>query len=182
MLNNYINTIPIDLQKKQVFREEFLNIISTLLINELELAYMTIIIDKIGLENIYKEIRDYKDYMNGDEYESREYKEKRRDRYYDRNIDKNRDRNEKDYYYKDYKDRDRENFRNERRYDERDRYSKDRNEIKERRERDNYINRDNDKKERREYDKDYDRDRDIDRNSRQKRDDSYNRYSSRRRI
>ena len=63
MLNNYINTIPIDLQKKQVFREEFLNIISTLLINELELAYMTIIIDKIGWENIYKEIRNYLFYI-----------------------------------------------------------------------------------------------------------------------
>jgi len=135
----------------------------------------------------YKEIRDYKDYMNDDEYESREYREKRKDRYYDRNLDKNRDRDrsEKDYYYRDYRDRDRrENYRkmNEGRYDERDRdrYSKDRNEIKERRERDNYTNRENDKKERRDYEKDYDRD--IDRNSKIKRDDSYNRYNNRRRF
>ena len=65
--------------------------------------------------NNYKEIRDYKDYMNNDEYESREYREKRKDRYYDRNLDKNRDRDrsEKDYYYyRDYRDRDRrENYR-----------------------------------------------------------------------
>ena len=135
----------------------------------------------------YKEIRDYKDYMNDDEYESREYREKRKDRYYDRNLDKNRDRDrsEKDYYYRDYRDRDRrENYRkmNEGRYDERDRdrYSKDRNEIKERRERDNYTNRENDKKERRDYEKDYDRD--IDRNSKIKREDSYNRYNNRRRF
>ena len=137
--------------------------------------------------NNYKEFRDYKDYMNDDEYESREYREKRKDRYYDRNLDKNRDRDrsEKDYYYRDYRDRDRrENYRkmNEGRYDERDRdrYSKDRNEIKERRERDNYTNRENDKKERRDYEKDYDRD--IDRNSKIKRDDSYNRYNNRRRF
>ena len=59
MLNNYINTsetIPNNLKYKREFKEKFLNIIKTLLMNEIELASMTIVIDKIGWGNINQEI------------------------------------------------------------------------------------------------------------------------------
>ena len=139
---------------------------------------------------------DYKDRNNGrNNYNYREYKEykdyreKEDDDYEDKKRKKGREEN--DYYYKSYKEQDRrENYRyiNGGRYDGRDRdvYSKDRNETKERREKDNYIVRDRDKKERRDYEKDYDRERvrnrerDISRNKRVKRDDSYNKYESKR--
>ena len=140
--------------------------------------------------NDYKDRNSGRNNYNYREYkEYKDYREKDDDDYEDKKRKKGREEN--DYYYKSYKEQDRrENYRyiNGGRYDGRDRdvYSKDRNETKERREKDNYIVRDRDKKERRDYEKDYDRERvrnrerDISRNKRVKRDDSYNKYESKR--
>ena len=129
----------------------------------------------------YREYKDYQNYRDDEEYE--EFRDKRRE--------KQRDREDRDYY-EDYKENERERDRREsytnikeRRYDK-DEYSKERNEIKERRERDKYYDRYRDMKERRDYEKEYDRDRerdrDINRGSRIKKEDSYNKYESRRRF
>ena len=129
----------------------------------------------------YREYKDYQNYRDDEEYE--EYRDKRRE--------KQRDREDRDYY-EDYKENERERDRREsytnikeRRYDK-DEYSKERNEIKERRERDKYYDRYRDIKERRDYEKEYDRDRerdrDINKGSRIKKEDSYNKYESRRRF
>ena len=129
----------------------------------------------------YREYKDYQNYRDDEEYE--EFRDKRRE--------KQRDREDRDYY-EDYKENERESDRREsytnikeRRYDK-DEYSKERNEIKERRERDKYYDRYRDIKERRDYEKEYDRDRerdrDINRGSRIKKEDSYNKYESRRRF
>ena len=129
----------------------------------------------------YREYKDYQNYRDDEEYE--EFRDKRRE--------KQRDREDRDYY-EDYKENERERDRREsytnikeRRYDK-DEYSKERNEIKERRERDKYYERYRDTKERRDYEKEYDRDRerdrDINRGSRIKKEDSYNKYESRRRF
>ena len=129
----------------------------------------------------YREYKDYQNYRDDEEYE--EFRDKRRE--------KQRDREDRDYY-EDYKENERERDRREsytnikeRRYDK-DEYSKERNEIKERRERDKYYDRYRDIKERRDYEKEYDRDRerdrDINKGSRIKKEDSYNKYESRRRF
>ena len=129
----------------------------------------------------YREYKDYQNYRDDEEYE--EFRDKRRE--------KQRDREDRDYY-EDYKENERERDRREsytnikeRRYDK-DECSKERNEIKERRERDKYYDRYRDMKERRDYEKEYDRererDRDINRGSRIKKEDSYNKYESRRRF
>ena len=129
----------------------------------------------------YREYKEYQNYRDDEEYE--EFRDKRRE--------KQRDREDRDYY-EDYKENERERDRREsytnikeRRYDK-DEYSKERNEIKERRERDKYYDRYRDIKERRDYEKEYDRDRerdrDINRGSRIKKEDSYNKYESRRRF
>ena len=129
----------------------------------------------------YREYKDYQNYRDDEEYE--EYRDKRRE--------KQRDREDRDYY-EDYKENERERDRREsytnikeRRYDK-DECSKERNEIKERRERDKYYDRYRDIKERRDYEKEYDRDRerdrDINKGSRIKKEDSYNKYESRRRF
>ena len=129
----------------------------------------------------YREYKEYQNYRDDEEYE--EFRDKRRE--------KQRDREDRDYY-EDYKENERErdireSYTNikERRYDK-DEYSKERNEIKERRERDKYYDRYRDMKERRDYEKEYDRDRerdrDINRGSRIKKEDSYNKYESRRRF
>ena len=129
----------------------------------------------------YREYKDYQNYRDDEEYE--EFRDKRRE--------KQRDREDRDYY-EDYKENERERDRREsytnikeRRYDK-DECSKERNEIKERRERDKYYDRYRDIKERRDYEKEYDRDRerdrDINRGSRIKKEDSYNKYESRRRF
>ena len=129
----------------------------------------------------YREYKDYQNYRDDEEYE--EFRDKRRE--------KQRDREDRDYY-EDYKENERErdireSYTNikERRYDK-DECSKERNEIKERRERDKYYDRYRDMKERRDYEKEYDRererDRDINRGSRIKKEDSYNKYESRRRF
>ena len=129
----------------------------------------------------YREYKDYQNYRDDEEYE--EFRDKRRE--------KQRDREDRDYY-EDYKESERERDRREsytnikeRRYDK-DECSKERNEIKERRERDKYYDRYRDMKERRDYEKEYDRDRerdrDINRGSRIKKEDSYNKYESRRRF
>ena len=118
----------------------------------------------------YKEYKEYKEY-NGD-YNNRD--RDREERNYYKNSDyKDRSRDNKDNYYKNI---------NESKYNERERYSKDRSDIKERKERDNYIDRDRDRKERRDYDREYERDRDIYRNSRIRREDSYNKYESKKRY
>lgn len=128
--------------------------------------------------NFRDSYREHRDYRNNDEYDY-DYRDRRRER--------DKDREERDYNYykynkerskdKDYGKRERESYRNinEGRYD-RYRYSKDKNEIKERRGRDDYIDRD--KRIRREYEKDYDRERDYIRNSRIKRNDSYDKYDN----
>ena len=129
----------------------------------------------------YREYKDYQNYRDDEEYE--EFRDKRRE--------KQRDREDRDYY-EDYKENERERDRREsytnikeRRYDK-DECSKERNEIKERRERDKYYDRYRDIKERRDYEKEYDRDRerdrDINKGSRIKKEDSYNKYESRRRF
>ena len=134
-----------------------------------------------SFRDIYREYKDYQNYRDDEEYE--EYRDKRRE--------KQRDREDRDYY-EDYKENERERDRREsytnikeRRYDK-DEYSKERNEIKERKERDKYYDRYRDIKERRDYEKEYDRDRerdrDINRGSRIKKEDSYNKYESRRRF
>ena len=139
--------------------------------------------------NNYRDYKEYKYYRENGDY--KDHRNKDDEEYFNRERmrDRIRDREEDDHYYNDYKEIDRrENYRNinDGRYDgrERDRFSKDRNETKERRERSNYIERERDKKERRDYEKEYDRDRyrDNSRNQRMKRDESYNKYESRRRI
>ena len=155
-------------------------------------------------DNYYKEYkRDSRDY-NRDRDRDREddmykYKERRRDRDRDRdreerNYYKNSDYKERDYKNSDYKDRSRdkkENYYkniNESKYNDRERYSKDRSDIKERKERDNYIDRDRDRdrKDRRDYEREFDREkereRDIYRNSRIRREDSYNKYETKKRY
>ena len=157
----------------------------------------------------YKEYRDNKDNRDNRGYRDmeddfREYKERRRDRdernyyrdykerdYKDRDY-KNSDYKEREYRERDYKDKDRDRDKkdnyykniNEDKYNDRERYNKDRNDIRERKERDDYIDRESDKKDRREYDKEYNRgrDRDIYRNTRIKREDSFNRYEKQKRY
>ena len=122
----------------------------------------------------YKEYKEYKEY-NGD------YNNRDRDRE-ERNYYKNSDYKGRDYKNSDYKDRreNKDNYYkniNESKYNDRERYSKDRSDIKERKERRDYE-RDYD----REYDRERDRDRDIYRNSRIRREDSYNKYESKKRY
>ena len=142
----------------------------------------------------YREYKEYREYRDRDKERDRE--RDREDDFYEKERRREKDREEKDYYkeYKDYRDKSRDNRENyykninEGRYDrDSDRYSKDKGEFKERIERD-YTDRERDRerergrKERREYEDDYERDRDIIRNSRFKREDSYNRYESKKRY
>ena len=55
MLHNYISLTKIIQNKKDIF-EKLLNIINYLLLNEIEFAYMTLILDKINWININKDI------------------------------------------------------------------------------------------------------------------------------
>ena len=63
MLHNYIITIQNVLINEKYFTEVFMTVIQFLFINEIELTYMTLVLDKIGLEYIINEISEYLHYI-----------------------------------------------------------------------------------------------------------------------
>ena len=59
MIHNYINTI----QNVLINEKDFTEVIHFLFINEIELTYMTLVLDKIGLEHQINEISEYLHYI-----------------------------------------------------------------------------------------------------------------------